>query len=356
MYWKIFNLFVFLGMGASFEALAVNHPDPSAKEAEALMRLLAGNQRLVVFVMDGVRSREVFDGSDTSISLLPKKYPTEILPKTWAKAANPNLLATNLILGGRGECKTGNDFQFSLPAYSEIFSAKPQSAPRYSFVNSNDWNGKLHFETIPDRLFKLGMDPASIALIGSWENLPRVFSKYKMGDTLLTPFYMDAGWNVLGLGKRITRLDDSGTFEGVKEYLKGHDPRVMFVVYNDPDQNGHHGSYEAYVSAIQRADDYTQRIKDILNGEVTHPDDQEFASGSYRKSGYKGNTTYILMTDHGRGLTPVGWRSHDPVHPGSELIWAHIESSPEIIATYRVMLNTCNHMNIMTIAAGLLGI
>jgi len=314
---------------------------------------VASDHRLVVFVMDGVRRHEVFSGTDAAISKKPAQQPQQILSSLWSNITAPGAFSTQYVFGAFEKCVTGNSFQFSLPAYSEILSMRPQSSIFYSNVNSNHWKGKLHFETIADKAFKAGVSADEIALIAGWENIPAVFSKYKVLGAPAFPFYVDAGRKVTDTF-RVTRPDQE-TFEAVKKYLQENDPRILFVVFNDTDDLGHKNLYEDYVQAIHNADSYTQRIKNILNAEVSDSRDSFFAEAEHAKKGYKNNTTFILTTDHGRG-NKEHWKDHGNFYEGSENIWAYVDSTPSMLQIFRTQLKECNHRNLMALAVSPLGL
>ena len=81
---------------------------------------------------------------------------------------------------------------------------------------------------------------------------------------------------------------DAPMFNTAMEYIKEKKPRVVFLSLGETDEWAHGGNYGEYLSAANRVDSYLERLWTTL---------QEMPE-------YKGNTTLIFLTDHGRGRGP----------------------------------------------------
>jgi hypothetical protein len=90
------------------------------------------------------------------------------------------------------------------------------------------------------------------------------------------------------------------------EYLKKNTPKVIFIGYGETDDFAHGGRYDEYLKSARQTDEF---IKGLWMWAQSHPQ-------------YKGKTTFIITTDHGRGTVPLdSWRSHGDEVNGADQIW-----------------------------------
>jgi len=71
------------------------------------------------------------------------------------------------------------------------------------------------------------------------------------------------------------------------------------------DEWAHAARYDLYLDATYRADRFLQRIWDTAQ---SLPE-------------YKGQTTLLVTTDHGRGATTTDWKDHGRKVPAAETTW-----------------------------------
>jgi hypothetical protein len=98
-----------------------------------------------------------------------------------------------------------------------------------------------------------------------------------------------------------------GTFDApivyaALEALKEKKPRVLYIMLGEGDEWAHEGRYDLYLDATVRADRFLERIWTTLQ---SMPE-------------YRGTTSLIVTTDHGRGLTTKDWRNHGREVPAAE--------------------------------------
>jgi hypothetical protein len=98
---------------------------------------------------------------------------------------------------------------------------------------------------------------------------------------------------------------DALTFHTALEYFKKNRPRVLYLSLGETDEWGHSGRYDEYLTAAHRFDQYAKTLWDTAQA---LPE-------------YRGTTSLILSTDHGRGSGPQGWRDHGKDIAGAEDIW-----------------------------------
>jgi hypothetical protein len=101
-----------------------------------------------------------------------------------------------------------------------------------------------------------------------------------------------------------------GTFDAPIVYaaldaLQAKKPRVLYLMLGEGDEWAHEGRYDLYLDATVRADRFLERIWTTLQ---SMPE-------------YRGRTTMIVTTDHGRGATVKDWRDHGRDVPAAERTW-----------------------------------
>ncbi len=101
---------------------------------------------------------------------------------------------------------------------------------------------------------------------------------------------------------------DAVTFGLALEYLQKYRPRLLYLALGEGDDWTHSRRYDRYLDYLRVADDYLRELWTTLE----------------RMEFYRGKTTLILTTDHGRGLEPSDWVEHEAGVAGSEDIWIAI--------------------------------
>lgn len=315
----------------------------AAVRAFLLLLLLAGpggarlvaqapgpSRKVILVTLDGVRPAEFFGGMDSSIAANPdssgigdsarvwraywRATRTErrraVMPFFWDSLAPRGLVVGDPALGGRATIS--NSQGFSAPGYLEILTGRAQPE-----VTSND-PVRYPYETILQfarRRLRLG--PMQVVTFASWENF-RTYVSNRRGDV-----YVNAGFDTVppafsspGLA-RLTALQERAlpAWEGSRldaftgglalEFLRQQRPPVMFVSFNDTDDFAHLRKYGRVLDAMQGADQF---LRDLWRALQSLP-------------AYRGSTTLVITTDHGRGLTPGDWTDHGRETRGSAEIW-----------------------------------
>ncbi|XQW84142.1 alkaline phosphatase family protein [Thalassotalea piscium] len=276
---------------------------------------VAIERNLVLVTIDGLRWQEIFQGRQldlidnktftphkntllTRLSTQSENQAKKILmPFIWNTIAQQGVL-----IGDRknaSNMSVSNDWYFSYPGYSEIFTGVTNPT-----LNSNNKvpNPEVSF------LEWLANDKkyAHVAAFGSWDVFPYIL------NTERSKLYVNAGFDkVTGdhLSPEINLLNelqdqvpspwhnvrlDAFTHRYALDYLKTHKPRVMSISYGETDDFAHDGRYDHYLAAAHRTDQFIQELWLTLQSM-----DQ-----------YKNNTNIIIVTDHGRGKTTEDWQHH----------------------------------------------
>jgi Type I phosphodiesterase / nucleotide pyrophosphatase len=312
-------------------ALALVAPIGAGRAAEPRENAAAvktKTRNILLVTSDGLRWQEVFGGADPAlmnkadggvenVSLLTEEFGGET-PEIRRKALLPflwNVMAKNGQLYGNAnagsEAKVTNGRNFSYPGYNEIFTGWVDTS-----IDSNEkrQNGNV---TVLEWLNGQEDFQRRVAAFGSWDRFPYILNSARSRIRVV------AGWRPLvgrGLSteeRLLSRLVaetpriwedctyDTFTFHAALEYFKRQRPRVLYIGLGETDEFGHAGRYDHYLHSAHHVDTYLRILWETVQ---SLPD-------------YRGTTTLILTTDHGRGDAPVEWKSHGAKVKGSERIW-----------------------------------
>ena len=287
-------------------------------------------RNVILITLDGVRIQELFGGYDAAIAadaegsgiydperarrLYLRDTPDErrraLMPFFWGTLAPQGIVLGNAARGSRVRPK--NPLLFSAPGYAEIMTGAPRPD-----VTTNDTKRYPHRTVLEHAQEKLGLGPAQVATIGSWDGFSTLASSrdgafftnggYEaVPPAMATPRMKDLD----GLQHRIMTLWETGrsdavTFGLAMEYLRKHRPRLLWIALDESDDFAHARRYDRYLDYLRVCDDYFRELWTFL---------QE--TGAYR-----GRTSIVITTDHGRGRTPHDWVEHETGIAGSEDAW-----------------------------------
>ena len=291
---------------------------------------LAGKTKNVILVIsDGVRWQEVFTGADptllndkeggswTPIPELKAKYWNDdskarrklLFPFLWGTVA-----ANGQIFGNQAEgsvAKVTNPMWFSYHGYNEMSSgvADPK-------INSNEFGPNPNV-TVFEWLNSTPELNGKVEIFGTWQTFADIFNvkrshlPMRAGPTLVDASDKSPRGQLLTeLYQTTTRLELADPFDSflhvsLRDHLKTHHPRVLFVGYGDTDTWQHVGRYDAFLETAHSFDGF---VADLWKQVQSIPE-------------YKDTTTLIISTDHGRGGGLVEWKEHGVKEKGSNNIW-----------------------------------
>jgi len=285
-------------------------------------------ENVIVVMADGLRWQEVFRGADTALMTkengkIKEAGPVKaaywreelgarraaLMPFLWGVMAKQGVVYGNREAGS--EAQISNPMNFSYPGYSETFCG--WGDPR---IDSNDKNYNPN-PNVLEFLNKKAAFRGKVAAFGAWELFPWIFNAPRSGIVVNAghePFEMTPMTEKLRLLNRLKAESphvwegetvDVLTFHTALEYVKAKQPRVLFVGLGEPDEWAHDGDYRLYLESIRRTDGYLQELWETV---------QTMAQ-------YRGKTTLIVLTDHGRGAGPQTWKDHGQKVPESREIW-----------------------------------
>ncbi len=286
--------------------------------------------RVILVTFDGVRTAEFFGGLDSSIALhkdasgvddparLLRDYDApdavsrrrRLMPFFWDSLAPRGIVLGDPALGG-GVTIT-NPHGFSAPGYFEILTGQAQPD-----VTSNDLRRYPHRTVLEHVRDRLGLPPERVAAFASWENF-RAYVASRDGAV-----FVNAGFDTLPTADRTPALDglvrlqaravppwhgarlDAFTGALALEWLRTRDPRVLYIAFNDTDDQAHPRRYDGVLDALHGLDDFLRELWQTVES----------------LPAYRGRTTLVLTTDHGRGRTGRDWTDHGAEVPGARDIW-----------------------------------
>lgn len=299
-----------------------------AQEALAQRR----TENVILVTLDGARPEDMFGGLDRAVlQSTADKTPVESLPvyrKYWAatpearrQALMPffwgTLMTQGSIAGNQSigsSARVTNTHRFSYPGYAEILTGEAHDA----VIKSND-PAQNPFETVLEFVRKkLGLPADKVAAFASWsvfsgivEHVPGTIAtnagvqRWESPDPLVRQLN-DVQSEVL-LPWDMVR-PDAFTFRLGMAYLKAHKPRLMYLAFDETDDWAHDGKYDLVLDSYARTDRHLRELWEWLQSDPQ----------------YRGKTTLIVTTDHGRGKTIADWRSHGRDVEGAQNIWVAV--------------------------------
>jgi len=293
-------------------------------------------RNVVLVTLDGARWQDIFGGMDQSLlrAVTPKGTDIATLPvyKQFSGASRgerrerlmPFLWRTLLVDHGfiAGDRTAGslvsvtNRHWFSYPGYSEILTGQAHDEA----IKSNDAIRNPFpsvFQFVQRRLL---LQPAQIATFASWGVFNEIVESEQGATTVNAGVaaYDSPSPQIQALSalQRETPTSwgnarrDAYTFRFAMDYLKRVHPRVLYIAFDETDDWAHEGHYDLVLEMLHRTDGYLKELWDALQADPQ----------------YRGTTTLIVTTDHGRGRTAADWRKHGKEVAGADEIWMAIAS------------------------------
>lgn len=283
------------------------------------------SKNIFIITTDGFRWQEVFNGADSVLirdtrfvedtTLIRQQYWStdlnerrkKLLPFFW------NVIAANGRLSGNrkygSDVNVSNLFKISYPGYNEILTgyADRTFIPNIAVRNKN--------ENILEFLNRQRAYTGKVVAYSSWNMLPFILNEKRshipvnsgyqlLNDTRdsINTLINQVQTSVINKGN--TR-QDLLTYASAKNYIEKEHPKVVFLGMGETDEYAHMGRYDQY---LQKAHQFDQMLSELWYYVQTDPF-------------YKNNTTFIITTDHGRGMTNARWKNHGFWIRGSGQAW-----------------------------------
>jgi hypothetical protein len=291
---------------------------------------------VVLVTLDGVRWQEIFGGLDESLlrattpkdtdirtlrvyrqysAATPRERREKLMPFLWRTfVANHGFIAGDRT--AKSLVSVTNTHWFSYPGYSEILTGEAHD----NVITSNDAIRNPFPTVLQFAKQRLSLPPSHVATFASWGVFNQIAESQEGATTVnagaeaydapsaemnaLSAIQFEA-WTAWSNTRH-----DAYTFHFAIDYLKRVRPRVLYVSFDETDDWAHDGRYDLVLEALHRTDGYLKQLWDTLQAQPE----------------YRGTTTLIVTTDHGRGRTPQDWRSHGRNIPGAGEIWIAMAS------------------------------
>ncbi len=286
-------------------------------------------QTVVLIVSDGLRWQEIFTGAEEDLlndqaggswvapEELRKRYwrtsaaerRALLFPFLWGTVAKRGQIYGNQTLGSVAHVTNGK--AFSYPGYNEMSTGYPNDA-----IDSNEF-GPNPNASVFEWLNKFDEFRGRVAIYGTWSAYDRIFNKERSGLTMQTGWVLDKKEHETARDALLRELfatttefdeeDSPNSFLQILtvDYVKTGKPRVLFVGYGETDNWAHQGRYDLVLESAHRMDGFVGQLWRTMQA---MPE-------------YRGTTTFIITTDHGRGSGLAEWKEHGVEEKGSENIW-----------------------------------
>jgi hypothetical protein len=325
---------------------------------------------VVLIVSDGLRWQEIFTGAEedllndkeggswVSTEELRRRYWRDsaserraaLFPFLWGTVSKHGQIFGNQGLGSVAHVTNGK--AFSYPGYNEMTTGYPNDA-----IDSNEF-GPNPNPTVFEWLNKRPEYRGRVAVYGTWNVFDNIFNKQRSG------LVMQTGWTLppvahVGAAAAVeapraallrelyattTQFDEEdcpNSFLQVPliDYVKTGQPRVLFVGYGETDNWAHQGRYDLVLDSAHRFDHFVEQLWHTMQSMPQ----------------YRGTTTFIITTDHGRGGGLTEWKEHGVEEKGSENIWIAVMGPDTEALGERARIAPVTQAQIAATVAALLG-
>jgi len=309
-------------------ALALAFIVAACTEAPAQTRPTAhSTQNVFLITLDGLRWQELFTGADP-ILIGDERYVEDpadlkerfwrddpisrrraLLPFFWNIIAKEGQIHGNRPLGSK--VNVTNHHRFSYPGYNEILTGYADD----DRIDSNDKRNNPNV-TVLEFVNRQPGFAGRVAAFGSWDVFPFIINEARSGVSVNAGFRTASGDDLTDRERFLNELQpeipspwatvrlDAFTHHYAFEYLKKRRPQLLYIAYGETDDFAHNGRYDAYLTAAHRTDAF---IEALWKWAQSNDD-------------YRGKTTLLITTDHGRGKGDA-WTDHGADVDGADAIW-----------------------------------
>ena len=285
--------------------------------------------KVILITIDGLRWQEIFSGADKNLitdnnyvknkkelketfwKSSPKERRKALMPFLWNKVEKTGQLHGNRTLGSK--MNLTNKHWFSYPGYNEILTGASDDLR----INSNKKIENPNV-TILETVNMTAKFNGKVAAFGSWDVFPFIINEQRSGVPTNAGYENATGTTLSKEEILLNKLQntipkewssvrfDAFTHNYALEYMKEETPNLVYIAYGETDDFAHDGDYEQYLKSANTTDQFIKEIWGFVN----------------TNKFYKGNTTIIITTDHGRGTVPTdSWRSHGKDINGADQVW-----------------------------------
>lgn len=285
-------------------------------------------ENIVLVTIDGLRWQEVFGGIDEEIRIdknftkdsvvLQANYSAtsreearaKLMPWLWSTVADQGQIYGNRWVGNKMDCT--NIFRFSYPGYNEILTG---FSDPYVDSNAKEYNQN---QTVLEWLHHQPAYFGKVAAFASWDVFPFIINDKRSGIPVSIKGAITNGKPLSQKEKILNKLIsempppfggirwDAFTYELAMEYVKKNQPKILYIAFDETDDNAHASAYDKYLNSAHATDQWLSQLWAYIQSDPF----------------YKNKTAMIITTDHGRGdEVKSEWTSHGKTIKGASEIW-----------------------------------
>lgn len=287
-------------------------------------------RNVLLVTIDGLRWQEVFRGADEAyinaekggvakkaeeivraeaLADSPEARRRKLMPFLWDEIA-----ARGQIIGNRDKhsaVQVTNNEWISYPGYNELLTGAPDPLIVSNFPRLNPNVSVL--EWLDGRPGTAGR----VVACATWQVFPAILNVNRTrfplwvsghGSRLdkVSPELADIQrWMDDVTSKSYDEHFDAFAYRAALNLIDTHQPRLLYIAFGEPDTWAHGRRYDHYLASTQRCDRFIRTIWERLQS----------------LPAYRGTTTLIITTDHGRGATPDDWTNHGKITLRSNETW-----------------------------------
>jgi len=285
-------------------------------------------ENVILITVDGARTQEIFGGLDAEIfRSVDKNFEKTAAFKNYNAATAQGrrerlmpffwktLMTQHGSIAGNRELKssvqTTNKLFFSYPGYSEILTGQAHD----DVIKSNGHPQNPYPSFLDFLTRKLGKGPNSVAEFSSWDAFMRIATT-KPGSFVVNAAYETYPTNNVDINE-LFRLQsevlapwpsvrhDYFTFKLAMAHMKECKTRAIHIGFDETDDYAHDKNYERVLDALHKTDSWLKELWDFVEKDPR----------------YRGKTSIIITTDHGRGNSAKDWFDHGEDVPEAQNIW-----------------------------------
>jgi len=292
--------------------------------------LSAQSKNIILITADGLRWQELFTGVDPLLmnekaagmkdaadlrKRLWKDTPEDrrkaLLPFFWGELAARGVVYGNVKKGS--SVRVTNGRRVSYPGYSEILTGRANDEQ----IKGNDHIQNPNQTVLEFLKERLKLKSSQVALFGTWETFHWIAEKTPGSIFINAGVRAYDGPSASAKMRELSRLqgliitpwdgerNDVFTFEMAMEYLRAVKPRVLHIAFGETDDWAHDKRYDRVLPLISYFD---RCLKELFAAIDSMPE-------------YKGKTSVVITSDHGRGSKLDDWSGHGEKVPEANQIW-----------------------------------
>jgi hypothetical protein len=292
--------------------------------------------RVILVTLDGARNEDVFGGLDANglkstlrenqrledqaiykrfWAETPEARREKLMPFFWGVLMREHGSIAGNVRAGSSVTLT-NTHRFSYPGYAEILLGEAHDAE----IKSNDPLRNPFVTILEEVRTRLKLPKTGVAAFTSWNVFDAIVEHTDGSVTVNAGFepFASPDPSIQQLSRLQTETvtpwnsvrHDIYTFRFAMDHLRRARPRLLYLALGETDDWAHDGRYDRVLESYARTDAY---LRELWTWIQSTPE-------------YRGRTSILITTDHGRGRTTQDWRDHGAKVEGAQDVWIALVS------------------------------